>query len=216
MRRKLEKYSELWRQRLVAIFEGPAKILDAALGPYWSTARAWYRGREQREKVLLKMLGAVIAVLLLYNLVYRPFVVLGSDLRDSVQTRQHQLVQARAMMRRWDHLKTQLASTEKRTVNGGKDFSLFSVIEKTLTKSVGRDKIGSITPSDKPVAGGFIRHAVDLKLNGVSLGQIVNALYGVQTLGVPVTVSDLRIHQRSQDPHTYDVDMTCAALGRNG
>ncbi|MGH8012333.1 MAG: type II secretion system protein GspM [Candidatus Binataceae bacterium] len=216
MRRNLEKYRDLLRQQLLAIFEGPAKLLDAALGPYWSSARSWYRGREQREKVLLKALGALIAVLLAYNLIYQPLVGLSGDLRNNVQTRQHQLVQVRAMMRRWEHLKTQLASTEKRTVSGGKDFSLFSVIEKTLTKSVGRDKIGSITPSDKPVAGGFIRHAVDLKLNDVSLGQIVNALYGVQTLDVPVTVSDLRIHQRSGDPHSYDVDMICAALGRNG
>ena len=56
---------------------------------------------------------------------------------------------------------------------------------------------------------------VDLKLTGLSLPQIVDTLYGVQSLPVPVTVSNLHIRQRTQDSYSYDVDMTCMALGRS-
>ncbi len=63
--------------------------------------------------------------------------------------------------------------------------------------------------------GGYQQYTIDLKLSGLSLAQIVDALYGVQTLSVPVTVSNLHIRQRTPDTHSYDVDMTCAALGKN-
>jgi len=49
-----------------------------------------------------------------------------------------------------------------------------------------------------------------------NLAQIVDVLYGVQTLPMPVAVSNLHVRQRDKDTHTYDVDMTCMALGRNG
>ena len=72
----------------------------------------------------------------------------------------------------------------------------------------------SIATSARPVPGGFQQFTVDLKLAGLSLGQIVAMLYGVQTLPMPVTVSNLHVRQRTQDPHSYDVDMTCMSFAR--
>jgi hypothetical protein len=154
-------------------------------------------------------------VIVLYNFIYLPFVGLGEGFGDRVVTRQQQLAEVRTMMRSYQQIKVELAATEKRTVRS-KDFSLFSIIEQSLTRSVGRDKISSITPSDRTVPGGYQQFTVDLKLAGLNLAQIVDALYGVQTLPMPVTVSNLHLRQRTQDPHSYDVDMTCMSLGRNG
>jgi hypothetical protein len=203
-------------QRLVARVEAmasrEAERIARFAAPWWSAAYGWYSKREQREKVLLRVLGAVLGVIVLYNFVYVPIAGLGVGYGDQVATREQQLVDARSMMRSYERLKTELAGTERRTAP--KDFSLFSVIEQSLTKSVGREKIGSITPSDRPVPGGYQEYTVDLKLSALNLAQIVDVLYGVQTLPMPVTVSNLQVRQRDQDPHSYDVDMTCMALGR--
>lgn len=203
-------------QRLVARVEAmasrEAERIARFAAPWWSAVYGWYSKREQREKVLLRVLGAVLGVIVLYNFVYVPIAGLGVGYGDQVATREQQLVDARSMMRSYERLKTELAGTERRTAP--KDFSLFSVIEQSLTKSVGREKIGSITPSDRPVPGGYQEYTVDLKLSALNLAQIVDVLYGVQTLPMPVTVSNLQVRQRDQDPHSYDVDMTCMALGR--
>jgi type II secretory pathway component PulM len=183
--------------------------------PAWSVARAWYSKREPREKLLLRVFGAVLGIVVLYNFIITPIAGLGGGFGDRVVARERQLVEVRSMMRSYDRLKRELAATEKRTVPS-KDFSLFSVIEQSLTKTVGRDKIGSITPSDHPVPGGYQQYTIDLKLAGLNLAQIVDVLYGVQTLPMPVTVSNLHVRQRDKDTHSYDVDMTCMALGRNG
>ncbi len=139
-------------ERVRPAFEPVVKRVGETLGPAWNSGRTWYNARESREKRLLQILGAVVAVLLAYDIVYLSAVDISEGLHDRVASR---------------------------------------------------------------LPGGYQQYTIDLKLSGLSLAQIVDALYGVQTLSVPVTVSNLHIRQRTPDTHSYDVDMTCAALGKN-
>lgn len=202
-------------KRLRSALEPRVQQVRQKIDPAWASASAWYEKREPREKVLLQVLGVIVALLLGYNLVYSPAVSLRADLADRVVGRRQDLIAVRSMMRTYDRLQASLAQSEKRTVPG-KNFSLFSALEQALTNSVGREKIGAISPADHSVPGGFIQYTADVKLNAISLAQIVDTLYSVQTLAVPVTVSNLQIHEHAQDSHSYDVDMSCIALGRNG
>jgi len=202
-------------ERVNGIIERETERAVRLIAPAWQAAYGWYSKREHREKLLLRVLGVILGVIVLYNFIYVPFISLGEGLGDRVAARERQLTDVRTMMRSYERYKIELAATEKRTVSS-KDFSLFSIIQQSLSTSVGRDKISSITPSDRAVAGGYQQFTVDLKLQGLSLGQIVDVLYGVQTLPMPVTVSNLHVRQRPQDTHSYDVDMTCMSLGRNG
>jgi hypothetical protein len=190
--------------------------MRATLAPYWRQAAEWYEKREPREKLLLSFLGGIVAVLFIYNIIYLPALEWREHLAEQVTTRQHQLVHLEAMMRSYERIRVELASTQKRTVPGGKDPALFSVLEMTLTNTVGRAKIGSITPSDHQVAGGFEQYIVDVKLNEIALSQLVDTLYNLQTLNVPIAISNLQIHQHQSESHSFDVDLTCMALGRSG
>ncbi len=202
-------------KRLRSAIEPHVRELRQKIDPAWASASAWYEKREPREKVLLQVLGVIVVLLLGYNLIYSPAVSLRADLADRVVARRQDLIAVRRMMRTYDRLQAGLAQSEKRTVPG-KNFSLFSALEQALTNSAGRDKIGAISPADHSVPGGFIQYTADVKLNAISLSQIVDTLYAVQSLAVPVTVSNLQIHEHAQDSHSYDVDMSCIALGRNG
>jgi hypothetical protein len=188
----------------------------AALAPYWQQAAGWYEKREPREKLLLRVLGGVVTLLCIYNLIYVPVRGWRDELAERVAARQQQLIRLRSMMHNYERLRVELASTQQRTVPGGKDPALFSALEMTLTDSVGRAKIGSITPSEHQVPGGFEQYTVDVKLNEISLPQIVDTLYSLQSLSVPITISNLQIHQHARDSHSYDVDLTCMALGKTG
>jgi Type II secretion system (T2SS), protein M len=188
----------------------------AALAPFWQQAAAWYEKREPREKVLLRLLGGVVSLLFIYNAMYLPARKWRDDLAERVATRQRQLIHLRGMMRSYERLRVELASTQRRTIPGGKDPALFSVLEMTLTNSVGRAKIASITPSEHQVPGGFEQYTVDVKLNEIALSQIVDTLYSLQSLNVPIAISNLQIHQHARDSRSYDVDLTCMALGKTG
>jgi hypothetical protein len=202
--------------RLFSALEPYSARARAALAPYWRRASEWYEKREPREKLLLRLLAGVMALLFIYYVIYLPARQWRDNLAEQVITRQRQIIRLRGMMRSYERLRVELASTQKRTMSGGRDPALFSVVEMTLTKSIGRAKIGSITPSEHQLPGGFEQYTVDVKLNEIALPQIVDTLYSLQTLNVPITISNLQIHQHARDSHSYDVDLSCMALSKVG
>ena len=185
------------------------------ISPYTAQLRARYQKLEPRERTLVRLAGGVFALFIIYSFVYVPMTSWRDSVDTTLEKRHRETGQVQHLVDTYLERKQQLRDAERNTVPIGKDFSLFSVIEKSLTSSVGHDKIVSITPgSDRKLSDGFIQYSVDLKLQNVSLNQIVDALYGVKTLSAPVAVSTMRVTRRTQDPHTYDVDMTCIALAK--
>lgn len=212
----LEKIREWLSEQLQPVVTPLLKQARERLDPLIAQARGRYQKLEPREKLLVRIGGAVFGLFLIYNLIYIPIVDLSSGLQGKIVQRQHDLAEVRRLAGTYAQLKSEVAAAEHHTVPNSKDFSLFSVIEASLTKTVGHEKIGSITPgSDKKLTDGFTEYSVQLKLDNVNLAQLVDALYGINTLAMPIGVSNIRIQRRSQDTHSYDVDMTCVALARN-
>jgi hypothetical protein len=203
-----ERFSTIWK-------DGTARVRTAA-APAAAAARGRYQKLERRERVLVQVAGVLIALFLVFNLVYVPIQDAIGGLGDRILERQHDAVDVAHMMRTYQRLRIDLATMRSRTVPASGDFSLFSVVEQALTRAPGKDKIGSITPAEKTITGALKQYTIELKLNALSLPQVVDTLYGLSALNVPVTISTLHVTRRSQDSHTFDVEMTCVALGRNG
>jgi hypothetical protein len=202
--------------RLSPILRDGIARVRTALAPTIAAARGRYQKLEPRERVLVQIAGTLVALFVAFNLVYLPIQDAVGGLGDRIHERQHDAVEVARMMHAYQRLRVDLATMRMRTVPASGNFSLFSVVEQALTRSPGKEKIGSITPAEKTLPGGMTQYTVELKLNALNLPQIVDTLYGLSALNVPVTVSTLHLTRRSQDPHTFDVEMTCVALGRNG
>ena len=190
--------------------------MRATAAPTATAALGRYQKLERRERVLVQIAGALIALFIVFNLIYLPIQGALGGLGDRIQERQHDAVDVAHMMRTYQRLRIDLSTMRARTVPASGDFSLFSVVEQALTRAPGKDKIGSITPAEKTIPGGLKQYTIELKLNALSLPQVVATLYGLSALNVPVTVSTLHVTRRSEDQHSFDVEMTCVALGRNG
>ena len=212
----LREWIDNLRARAMDLLRPYLKQAATRVDPLIAQARGRYQKLEPRERILVQIAGVLVGVFLVYNLIYMPIVGLSSGLQNKIVQRQQDLAEVRRLAATYAQIKANLAAAERRTVPLGKDFSLFSVVEASLTKSVGRQKIGSITPgSDRKLADGFTEYSVQLKLDNVSLAQLVDALYGINSLSMPIGVSNLRIQRRTQDTHSYDVDLTCVALAKN-
>ena len=211
----LREWIDNLRARIIDSLRPYLKQLATIIDPYIAQARSRYQKLEPRERILVQIAGGLLAIFLIYNLIYTPIVDLSSGLEDKIVQRQHDLAEVRRLAATYAQLKVNLAKAQQRTVPG-RDFSLFSVIEASMTKSVGREKISSITPgSDRKLSDGFTEFSVQLKLANLNLAQLVDALYGINSLSVPIGVSTIRIQRRTPDTHSYDVDLTCVALAKN-
>jgi type II secretory pathway component PulM len=178
--------------------------------------QARYQKLEPREKVLVQVAGVLCAIFFAYNFIYLPIQDLHADLRDRIETRRRDLEQARRLANSYQRFKLALATAEKRTVPKGQDFSLFTVVEQTFTKAVGRGKIVSITPAaGRLITKQMTQYQVDLQLTNLTLGQLVDALYAVAAMEAPVRVANLHVKRRSGNTHSYDVDLSCVALANN-
>ena len=212
----LREWIDNLRARAMDLLRPYLKQAATRVDPLIAQARGRYQKLESRERILVQIAAGLVGVFLIYNLIYMPIVDLSSGLQDKIVQRQQDLAEVRRLAATYAQLKANLASAERHTVPLGKDFSLFSVVEASMTKSVGRQKIGSITPgSDRKLADGFTEFSVQLKLDDVNLAQLVDALYGINSLSMTIGVSNIRIQRRTQDTHSYDVDLTCVALAKN-
>lgn len=212
----LGEWIENLRARAMDLLRPYLKQAATRVDPLIAQARGRYQKLESRERILVQIAAGLVGVFLIYNLIYMPIVDLSSGLQDKIVQRQQDLAEIQRLAATYAQLKANLAAAERHTVPLGKDFSLFSVVEASMTKSVGRAKIGSITPgSDRKLTDGFTEYSVQLKLDSVNLAQLVDALYGISSLSMPIGVSNIRIQRRTQDTHSYDVDLTCVALAKN-
>ncbi len=213
----LRQWLEMLGARLKDFAAPYVARLSARFDPLYAQWRDRFLKLERRERILVQAAAALVAILVAYNLIYRPIAAIPSLMRDRVEKRERDLAEIRRMATAYGQLKSDLAQAERSAVPAGRNFSLFSEIESSLTKSLGRDKIASIAPSaDRKLNGGLTQFSVELKLNNLSLGQVVDTLYQIRSLSVPVSVASMRIQRRAQDTRAYDVDMTCVALGKNG
>jgi type II secretory pathway component PulM len=210
-----EQIENLGRRLAVALAPLVQQV-RATVAPLIAQSRSRYEKLEPRERTLVQIAGGLLAAYIAWSFFIAPIAGLVGGLDGRIADREHDLANVRRMVASYARVKSELAQAEHNTVPQTRDFSLFSVVESSFTKSVGRDKIASITPAaDRTLTGGLIQYSVQLKLTAVNLAQVVDALYSVQTLEIPVGVSNLRIQRRTQDPHSYDVDITCFALGKS-
>jgi type II secretory pathway component PulM len=204
------------QEKLSELIRGAVGRVLTILAPYVKQAQTQYQKLERRERIMVTIAACLLGFVVLYEFVYLPVVDFGGDVQDQIAERQHELTQVRGAVQTYLRLQAALADAKHHTPEGP-EFSLFSIVETALTRSVGRDKLSSVTPAaDRKLSDKIVQHSVDLQLTNLSLGQVVDALYSLRALSVPIAISQLHIKRRQQNSHTYDVDMICTAVGRNG
>ena len=216
-RERLQHIAVRILKRTGSFYQPYAARIRPYVGPYIDRLRARYERLEPREKTLVQIAGALIGVFLAYNLVYSPFEGLRQDLSDRTETRERQISEVRRMVQQYRQLSLEVAAAEKRTVRQTKDFSLFSAVEGKLTDTVGVVKVASITPGeDQKISKDLVQHNVEIALTALALPEVVDTLYGIKTLPVPVLVSSLHIKRAQLITTSFEVQMTCVAIGKSG
>jgi type II secretory pathway component PulM len=212
----MREYLAELQRRLADLLSPQIRRVRDRIDPLIAQARARYQKLERRERLLLQLAGGLLAVFLVYNLIVSPVIDYVDGLDEQIVSRERDLAGVQRLVATYKLVKDDLHAAQHDPVPAGRDFSLFSIVEASFSKSIGHDKIASITPqADKKLPDGLVQYGVQLKLNDVSLDQIVSALYAVRTLGVPVGIANLHIERRTPNTHSFDVDLTCVALGHS-
>jgi type II secretory pathway component PulM len=191
----------LWRTRLprltwlAAFAQQASAVLLARLSP--------------RERRLVGAAGMTVCGIVLYLLVIDPLWEWYARLGARVAAKERELEELLALRRTYLTLRQEV---ERTRLMGETYASSFAFLEGVATSTVGREKVAAINPVGRETHNGVSQETVELRLTGVTLREVVELLYKIESAGVALRTVQLSIKEAYKDPYAFDVALTTIVL----
>lgn len=178
----------------------------------WRPLLGAYQRLSSRERLLVGLAGGALLVIGLWTLLWEPLQDGQLQLARRIQTRQRDLVEMQHMRETYLDLLNQFELRQRIIEKADPAFSLFPHIEATVGQVVGREKITSMNPQNKELAGTYREESVELKLAGITLEQLTDLVYRIEKSPQPLRVTRLQVKKRAREPQSFDVTATVSML----
>ena len=165
----------------------------------------------RREKLLLAAGGALLLLALGYQLVVKPALRRVQTLERVRGPKAASLAQLRALSRDYVSLKDQIERVRLKIEQQPEGFGVLSFLEGATEQCGIADKVSYMQPSTAPLDEHYVEHAVEVKVEGVTLAQLVRFLVAVPSAEAVLGVKSLRI-QVAADPNLLDAVVVVTAL----
>lgn len=152
----------------------------------------------KREQLMVGSLIAGIAALLFFSLVFSPLLESRKRLQKSLLKKQVELQEIRTLQKEYQSLQHQSGDTLQRLTQRPENFTLFSFIEQQATLAEIKQKINYIRPSNVESDGPLHESRVDMKLQQITLENLVNFLKGVESPENVVYTSRISIQEHGK------------------
>ena len=195
--------------RLRVLWEALRKRVTLPAGVDLQVLAPFLARLSPRERQFVAAAGAALASALLYLLVIDPLWQMQTDLRARVAAKEQELQEIVALQQTYLATKNTVDHMQSAV---GVNFSPVSFLETLAGTTVGQDKVAAITPANRETQGSATLETIELKLNGVSLRELVELLYKIDTTGAMLHPTKLSIKKRYKDPYTFDVLLSTVAI----
>ena len=157
-----------------------------------------------REQRLVAIFGALLAAAGLYVLLIEPIAAGRRGAENKIATLDGDVREMQRLAVKIRELQGTIDLTDTDDGTAGKDFSLFSFIDKATSASVSRDAIASMNPNRRPTREGLEETTVELRLTNISLTEVVGLLRQIETAPEPVYVKRVELKRRFDDNTRFD------------
>ena len=163
-----------------------------------------------REQKLIAGFGSLLAVTLLWSVVISPFLGGREPMRREIAALRGELGELDSLAKQVKALQSDRPAGTA-TVKATADFSLLGFLEKAAGSTLRPESIASMTPARRALDGGRQENTVELKLNAVTLGEIVALLGAIEHEAGPVHVKQFAVKKRYDDSSHFDLMLVTAA-----
>lgn len=156
-----------------------------------------------RERTLLKLLGVLIGIVVLYFVVVSPFIHFKDKSEDELRNnidRLNQLDKIYAQYREIKNKKAKMMAFLNR-----RDENITSLVEQWATSTNIAKNIAYTRRTQSNIQNKFVRITTDIKFEGIPIDKILRFIYEVENSNKMLKVSYLRIQQGLKGTNTYDV-----------
>ena len=161
----------------------------------------------QRERIIVAAGGAVVAAVLLFLVVIDPLMATIDKLDRQARRKAKDSQELVLIAQEYVVKQARVMKLEQRMPIPPAQFSLLAFIEETTTTAQIRDRIVGMQPQAPIVVQGYQETAVDLRLDGVSLPQLLALLVAIEQAPYDVQVHHLQMKPKYDNPANLDATL---------
>lgn len=162
-----------------------------------------------RERLLLASVGALAIVSVLYFALIAPVLSARQEARSRATGAEQELEVVRRLRAEYTSASGALAGIEQR-IQQGPSSNLLTTLESLARSS--SVKIESMEPQAAGSSDRYRETRVQLVLKGVTLSQTVGYLQQIEAAPQPLTIRNLRLRTRTDNPELLDVTFTVSSF----
>ena len=161
----------------------------------------------QRERLLVSAGGAIVAAALVFLLIIDPLMATIDKLDRQARRKAKDSQELALVAQEYVIKQARIAKLEQRMPSPPAQFSLLAFMEEATTTAQIRDRIVGMQPQAPVVVQGYQETAVDLRLDGVSLPQLLALLVAIEQAPYDVQVHHLQMKPKYDNPVNLDATL---------
>jgi len=167
-----------------------------------------------RERVIVAVGGVVVIVSLLFLLVIDPLLVKIDKLERQAIRKSKERAELAGLAADFAAKQARLAKLEQRIPQATSPFSLLAFMEEAATSVQIRDRIVGMQPQTPTTTQGYQETAVDLRLDGIQLPQLLALLVALEQAPYDVQVHHLQIKPKYDNPVNLDATLRIVSYAK--
>ncbi|VAX17498.1 hypothetical protein MNBD_NITROSPINAE04-954 [hydrothermal vent metagenome] len=172
---------------------------------------AFLKSMSQRESLMTLSAGVFVAVIILWLGVYEPMATRKEVLKRKIKVKSEELLEVSALSGRIVTEKRHLERFESALKKQPEGFSSLARMENLATKAGMRKNITSMSPQASTDIGGYKESSINIKVEKVSLPQLVMFLESMRGSGSILRIKRISIKPKYEDASILDVSMSVAS-----
>jgi len=154
-----------------------------------------WQNMQPRERLFLGGAGAMLVLFLLFKFAIDPLFKHSTDLDRQIVTARRQLAELRAMQQEYQRQKTVVDSINSQ-LKRQQNFAIFSRLEEFAGQTGIRNKILYMKPTVSTPSEVYNEESVEVKMEGVTLEQLVRYLHQIENSPQLLKIKRLEIKPR--------------------
>ena len=158
----------------------------------------------KREKYLISLAVVIIVLALVIQLAIMPFVEKREQYNNNVAVKQKNLQEMMSLRQEYLALEQGSDILAQRLASRPQSFTLFSFLEKAAGDAGVKENIKYMKPSASTGKGPFKESLVEMKLERITLGQMVGYLKLIESPGMLVSIKRISIQSNKKETQYLD------------
>ncbi|MDF2756217.1 MAG: hypothetical protein K0S94_1802 [Nitrospira sp.] len=180
-----------------------------------ATLQERWRHLASRERIMVASGGAVVLASLLFLLVVDPLFARIDKLERQAVRKSKERVELSALASEYAAKQARITKLEQRLPASEGQFSLLAFMEDAAASVQIRDRIVGMQPQQATTQQGYEETAVDLRLDGVQLPQLLGLLVALEQAPYDVQVHHLQIKPKYDNPINLDATLRIVSYAKS-